>query len=215
MNPKPSDPPAAGDAAAGSVPYADYVPVSDATLSLARANVVAIALLPAMTVAFLAPTALLYGWDALGAGFRAAIHPWLFIHVLLVAIVVHELLHAVGYRYVGGVPRAAIRFGMNWKALAPYAHCAAPMTARAYALSAALPLIVLGIVPNLAGLLTGAGWLVFWSFFLSIAASGDIAILWAIRAVPATAIVRDHPSRAGCEVLAPGPDVGIMAHTGE
>jgi hypothetical protein len=33
------------------------------------------------------------------------------------------------------------------------------------------------------------------------AAGGDLAVLLATRGVPATATVRDHPSKPGCEVL--------------
>jgi hypothetical protein len=32
-------------------------------------------------------------------------------------------------------------------------------------------------------------------------AGGDLAIIWILRRVPGRTLVRDHPSRAGCEVV--------------
>ena len=66
----------------------------------------------------------------------------------------------------------------------------------------ALPTLVLGVIPGLLGLLLGNFLLAFWAVIMLVSGSGDLAILWAIRPVPGDAIVRDHPSRAGCLVRA-------------
>lgn len=121
--------------------------------------------------------------------------------LFFVGIMGHEWLHAVGFRLAGKVPSDSIRYGFNWKGLAPYAHCHAAMKAKAYRLGVMLPGLVLGALPAIAGLAAGVWWLVVWGALMFIAAGGDAAILLAVRHVPGEALVEDHPTRVGCRVL--------------
>jgi hypothetical protein len=182
-------------------PARDY----DATISMVAANLIAIGLLPLFVAVLVLPFWLVWGSAVLGAGFRSVARLEVLIPLFLALVVVHEGLHAAGFLGFAHVRREDIRFGINWKALSPYAHCRAAVRAGAYKLSVALPGFVLGIVPSVTGLLTGNAWLALWGFFMVIAAAGDVAILWAIRRVPRDATVLDHPSRAGCQVLAQRP----------
>ena len=173
----------------------------DATISMTAANLIAIGLLPLFVATLLLPYLGLWGVAALGAGFRSVARLQVLIPLFAALVVIHELLHATGFLLFAKVGRKDIRFGVNWRALSPYAHCKAAVGARAYKWAVALPGLVLGVLPNAIGLVTGSGWLLLWGFFMVIASAGDIAILWAIRRVPAVAVLRDHPSRAGCQVL--------------
>lgn len=105
---------------------------------------------------------------------------------------------------VGKAPADAIRYGFNWKGLAPYAHCYAVMSARSYRIGVALPGIVLGILPAVVGLVAGVWWLAAWGAVMLVSAGGDLAVLLAVRRVPGEALVQDHPSRVGCHVLEMG-----------
>ena len=182
----------------------------DASISLVHANLLAVALIPVLGALVLVPYALLWGIPGLEtsgeeAGFRfsSPVESTLtFISFLFGAIVVHELLHGVGFYLVGKIPRAKIGFGVKWLTFTPYCHCAEPMPASAYRWAVALPTLVLGVIPGLLGLLFGNFLLAFWAVIMLVSGSGDLAILWAIRSVPGAAIVRDHPSRAGCLVRA-------------
>lgn len=172
----------------------------DATMSMARASILALLTIPVALLLFVLP----YFWLRDGANNprpTAGSLVWFFV-LLLLGIVVHELLHAVGFVWAGKVPRTAVKFGFNWKALAPYAHSRQPMTASAYRISVALPGLLLGLVPGLLGSVFGSYLMVLWGAFMFMAAGGDWAVLWAVRRVPGATPVRDHPSRAGCEVLA-------------
>jgi hypothetical protein len=186
--------------AAGSEAAVDDV-AYDATISMRAANGIAIAVLPLFVAVLVLPYWGIWGAAALGAGFRSVARLHILIPLFAVLVVAHELLHAAGFLYFAKVRREDIRFGMNWRALTPYAHCKAAVRARAYKGAVLLPGLLLGVLPNAIGLATGNGWLLLWGFFMLIAAAGDAAILWAIRRVPGDAIVRDHPSRAGCQVL--------------
>lgn len=124
-----------------------------------------------------------------------------FIVVFIAGIVVHELLHAVSWVYLGRKSWSAIEFGVVWKTLTPYAHCKEPVEIRCYRWAVALPGIVLGLVPSLIGIITGNGAVVLFGLIFTLAAAGDALILWVIRSVEAGKLVEDHPSRAGCYVI--------------
>ncbi|MEJ2749206.1 MAG: DUF3267 domain-containing protein, partial [Anaerolineae bacterium] len=130
-----------------------------------------------------------------------AARPWPILLALVGGILVHELLHAVGFVWVGKAPVTAVKLGFSWKGLAPYAHCRVPMRASAYRLAIILPGLVLGILPGMWGIVQRSLPLVLWGILMIVAAGGDLAVLLAIRHVPGAAWVRDHPTKAGCQVL--------------
>jgi hypothetical protein len=131
-------------------------------------------------------------------------HLWETVPLLIALVVAHELLHALGFLVFGRVERRAIRFGIQWKTITPYAHCGVPVTARVYRAAVALPGLLLGILPCIIALTFGSGWLLIWGALMTMAAGGDAAILWAVRSVPGPLLVSDHPTRAGCMVIAAG-----------
>jgi hypothetical protein len=177
-------------------------PAADATVSWVTANLVAVAFIPLTILGLCLPYALIWG-DAMVSLERLfeGMVWWTAVFIFLLSIIVHELLHAVGYMWAGGVPRTAIKFGFSWRGLAPYAHCHQPMTARAYRTAVLLPGLILGLIPGILGLLFGSFWLTLFGTIMLIAAGGDAAVLLAIRQLPASTIVRDHPSKVGCEIL--------------
>jgi hypothetical protein len=122
------------------------------------------------------------------------------ILALIGLLVAHELLHALGWMIAGRLGRDQISFGLDRKTLNPYTHVHVPMTARAYRFGAALPGILTGLLPTLAGWVIGSGPLTLLGAFMSIGAVGDLIILWVIRRVPGHTLVIDHPTRAGCWV---------------
>jgi hypothetical protein len=129
---------------------------------------------------------------------------WIWAPALVLGIVVHELIHGFAWAWAARKPLSAIRFGVNWKALAPHAQCTVPLPASAYRLGAAAPGLLLGIVPALAGTLTGVGGVAAFGWLMVLGAGGDIVVLWLIRSVPPASLVQDHPSRAGCIAAAQG-----------
>jgi hypothetical protein len=207
----------AGGAAPAAPEAGEYEPGWwDASISLVRANLLAVALIPLLGALVLAPYALLWGIPGLTAGPDGATFAYTspvestvtFISLLFAAIVVHEALHGVGFALIGKIPRAKIGFGIKWLTFTPYCHCAEPMPANAYRWAVALPTLALGVLPGLLGILTGSFLLAFWAVIMLVSGSGDLAVLWAIRKVPGDAIVRDHPARAGCLVRAESAGTG-------
>lgn len=179
----------------------------DLSISLKKANVYGVLLMMPLGVVLAVPYIALWGVDAFGSAWSAALdHGFLALAVLINGIVVHELIHGLSWMFFGKKPRSAITYGFQLKTLTPYAHCKEPMGARAYRLGAAMPGVILGVVPWLIGTLIEDSLLLIFGFIFTIAALGDAMILWLLRSVEPHARVIDHPTRAGCYVLEPDAD---------
>ena len=167
-------------------------------MSVARANLVALAWLPLSGALALAPYAALWGPDRLRA--LPATLPALPVGLALMAaaVLVHELLHAAGFLLFGRAPRGQVRIGFQRRTLTPFASCSTPVTAAAYRAAGLLPGLVLGGVPILAAWATGSAALVLWGWVMLALAGGDVAAVWAMRSVPADARVIDDPHLVGC-----------------
>ena len=118
--------------------------------------------------------------------------------VFIVGIVVHELIHGITWMLATHKGFSHLSFGVI--KMSPYCHIDVPMPKRQYVAGALMPLLLLGVLPTLVALAIGNYfWLLVGIIFIT-AAAGDIMIVWAIRKEPATALVYDHPSEAGCYV---------------
>lgn len=151
-----------------------------------------------------------WGWPALLEGLAQAFSLPLFAVVFGLGVLIHEGLHALGWKVFGQVPWSAIKFGFMWKALMPYAHCQVPLRAAAYRWGGALPGLLTGLLPAALGLAFGSGVLLVFGLVFLTAAAGDALVLWALRGVPADARVIDHPSRPGCLVMKRQPETARM-----
>ncbi len=129
------------------------------------------------------------------------IHPLEVLVGFVLLIVLHEGIHAIGWKIASGLPWSAFTFGFAWRAMAPYCHAKQPMNVRAYRIGAVLPLILTGIVPWLIGLALADATITVLGTLLITGAVGDIYVLWSLREMPASARVIDHESNAGCVVL--------------
>ncbi|MDX1438440.1 MAG: thioredoxin domain-containing protein [Rubricoccaceae bacterium] len=172
----------------------------DRSFSMLQANFSALALVGPPIALALTVFVLLYGWAPLYTPVQNQFA--LSIVLVIAGVVVHEILHVVAWKLAARPPSGTVRLGFYWKALTPYAHCSVPMSAKDYQIGAATPGIVLGIIPIVVGLALGwGGWMMFGMLF-TLAAGGDALIIWLLRGVPGVRLVKDHPSKAGCLVLA-------------
>lgn len=173
----------------------------DLTVSFLSANLLALPIVLVTPVAVIALHLGLHPSSSLHS-MLAGGNVLLLLTCLLLLVVVHEWLHAAGF-FIGGASRHHVAFGFDVKTLTPYAHCAQPLPARAMRLAIALPGIVLGLLPALAGLVSGVGLLSLLGGVGIATASGDVLMLWLLRRVPADRLLADHPKRVGCYVLRP------------
>lgn len=176
-------------------------PGEDRSISMARANVLALATMPVTAALVMVPYVLLHGVRALAGGWNGVMGPLVFIPLVLVSVVVHEGLHGLGF-LMSGVPRSSLRFGVQRQTLTPYASCTVAVEARRYRFAAALPALVLGMIPAIIGWATGWAPAAVYAVWMLWFAGGDLLILWIIRDLPAQTLVIDHPDRAGCRIVA-------------
>ncbi|MEI3894651.1 MULTISPECIES: DUF3267 domain-containing protein [unclassified Bacillus (in: firmicutes)] len=118
-----------------------------------------------------------------------------------VSIIIHELLHAIGFNFFGKVNWSDIKFGIVWKSLTPYAHCKKAIGINAYRISILMPIVILGILPTFIGLLIGNGFITILGTFMILGGLGDVLIFYLIYSYDANSIVKDHSEKIGCEVF--------------
>ncbi|MDR8393152.1 DUF3267 domain-containing protein [Aliifodinibius sp. S!AR15-10] len=174
----------------------------DYSISMVKANLISVGLFIPLSLLFLIPYGMIWGARKTGSDLTLFYQePLFFIFLMIVGVIAHELLHGFTWICLGDKSWSSIRFGVNWKALAPYAHCVEPVEISAYRWGAAMPGIVLGLLPFLAGMATGSGWFILFGYMLAITASGDLLILWITRGLKSGTLVQDHPERVGCQVV--------------
>lgn len=120
---------------------------------------------------------------------------------ILAGIVLHELLHGLGWVFFAKSKFRSLSFGFMMPELAPYAHCKEPLPVYGYRIGILLPGIFLGLAPALYGIVTGSFiWLCYGMLF-TWAASGDFIMFWQIRNLKSKMMIMDHPEKLGCIVL--------------
>lgn len=171
----------------------------DLSISMDRANVIVLfASIPVVVAQFA-----LYRWIHGTGRMETTWNVIILIGVVLLGILVHELIHGIGWVIFGHKPFSSIKFGFQWKTFTPYAHLTEPVEVKAYRIATFLPGFVLGFLVYILSLVLGDGNLFWFSLVHTAAAGGDWLILWLIRNVKAGMQVEDHPTNAGCYVLEP------------
>lgn len=172
---------------------------TDLSISMGQANIYS--LLFAVPIAITLAWIYIYRW---GLGQFAAGFNDLFADILVVLIlgtVTHELIHGLTWMLFGRLPLNSIKFGFQLKSFTPYAHCKVPLKVNPYRIGTAMPGIVLGVIPAIIGIVNGSGWLLTFGLFFTVAAGGDMLILWLLRNVSSDKLVEDHPTNAGCYII--------------
>jgi hypothetical protein len=112
---------------------------------------------------------------------------------LVLSVALHELLHLVGYVWIGGAPIDSVHFELRGVAIV--ARCDVPLPARSYRAAVALPGVVLGLVPTIVGLALGLALITEYGAVMLGASAGDVAVLWALRKYRADEEVVDRSGR--------------------
>ena len=175
-----------------------YDPSKLRDVSVPLNTIVAQALVPSivLTIAPLIPHVLIWGFGA-----AHLLDYVLGLVAVVLLVVAHEAVHALGWILFAGVKPKDIQFGIAWKTLSPYAHSMVAMPAGGYRVGVVLPLIITGIVPVVIGIGLNLGWLTAAGAILVSGAVGDLFVLRVIKDIPASALVIDHPDNAGCYVV--------------
>ncbi len=137
--------------------------------------------------------------------FNSLFGPWgiYALLALVLGIVFHELIHGLTWSLFAKKGLQSIRYGILKKTMTPYCHCSEPLSVKHYIIGAAMPGIVLGILPAVIALFTGSLSLFALGMFFTMAAGGDMMIIYMLRKQPMHYLVQDHPSKIGCYLFKP------------
>lgn len=170
------------------------------TVTLLQANLYSLPIIILLMGIMITSYLLLWSKEAFLEGFRGFRYFYTYL-MLILGFFLHEVIHLLAYRFLGKVPGNKIHIGFQFKSLTPYAHCNQPISLTAYRWSALLPGILMGLLPGMFFLINGNAYLFLLAAIFTIAAGGDFLLVWLLRNIPATALVLDHPEKAGCIIL--------------
>jgi len=101
----------------------------------------------------------------------------------------HELLHVVGFRIARGLAGDQISIRWSRRFLLPHVALRVPVGVRRLRFAALLPGVLTGVLPLIAGALTGHGKLVVLGALMAAAAGGDLAIVVAVRGLERSTLI--------------------------
>ena len=139
------------------------------------------------------PFTLIWGWNTLFSK-----PPFLELFILFIlGIMIHELIHGITWACCAKNSFRSIKFGFLWEGLMPYCHCKESLPVKQYIIGAALPTIILGILPAIYALCTGNILALWFSVVLLFGGAGDAMIIRKLWPLDHNMQIMDHPSKPG------------------
>ena len=131
---------------------------------------------------------------------EASFFPLVVVAVVLLLTVLHELIHGAVFGWFAPHRYKAIQFGVIWSMLTPYCACTEPLTRGQYLLGAAMPTIVVGLLPAaIAIAMNDLGWFTI-ALLMVIGGGGDMLIILKLitfRPQGKETLFCDHPTLPG------------------
>ncbi len=116
----------------------------------------------------------------------------------------HEGIHGLTWALCTPRHFKTIEFGFMREYLTPYCTCVEPMGRKAYLAGSMMPLIALGVIPAVAGIVTGNGVIFALGLLMVLGASGDMLVAVQLMRHHGNAgemLCVDHPSECGLVVF--------------
>ncbi|MCL1943555.1 MAG: DUF3267 domain-containing protein [Candidatus Azobacteroides sp.] len=123
--------------------------------------------------------------------------------VLIISIFVHEFLHGICFAFSGKNRFNSVKFGIDLKSFAFYAHCKDSITKKQAVIASLMPAIVLGFFPLLYAYLFSNPW--WWLFGLVSTVGGVGDFIYCYHLITKTKsgdVIMDHPEKMGFMVVA-------------
>ena len=171
----------------------------DLTINMSKANLFAVSLFVLLLI--------------VGAGLYYLVHRSVdftgyslvvFLVAVAVLSVAHELIHGLSWSRFTPHRFKDIEFGIQKTTITPYCTCLVPLKKQHYLIGAAMPLVVLGIIPMIVGIAIGNSNVVFMGTVMAASAAGDILIMKSLIGYKSSAgeiVYMDHPTEAGSVVF--------------
>ena len=126
--------------------------------------------------------------------------PVLLFGLFIPGAALHELLHGLTWAAFCKNGLKSITYGMHWKLLTPYCHCKEILPFIPYVIGGMMPGLVMGLLPTITAFILGNLPLFIVGLLFTVAAGGDMLVLWMLRHCQHTDLVLDHPDMIGCIV---------------
>jgi hypothetical protein len=165
------------------------------TMGVGQANMIVLLMIIPIVAMIIFPFILIWDYETFETGNDQFMD--YFLLYLPGGIIIHELLHGLTWGYFASNGLKSIKFGVKWKFLTPYCHCKEPLKVKHYKLGGAMPLIVMGIIPSIIGLIIGHGGILSFGMVFTLGAGGDIIALFMLRELDQNIYVSDHPEKLG------------------
>jgi hypothetical protein len=122
---------------------------------------------------------------------------WIKVISIVLAILVHELIHGFIFALYASHGFRSVTFGFNKNIGAFYCHCKEPIRVKHYRRAGIAPLIILGLIPLAIGFITGVGWFKTFGLLLTIGGFGDLLIYLKLLKFEKNRLILDHPYKLG------------------
>jgi hypothetical protein len=122
---------------------------------------------------------------------------WMKYAAVLLAIVLHELIHGFIFAWYAPAGFRAVKFGASLEMGAVYCHCKEPVRVKHYRRAGLAPIIILGLVPLVFALVTGVHWICTFGLLLTAGGFGDLLIWFRLLKYDRNMMIRDHPDKLG------------------
>jgi hypothetical protein len=122
---------------------------------------------------------------------------WIKAVSIVLAIAVHELIHGLIFALYAPKGFRSVTFGFNTKIGAFYCHCKEPIRVKHYRRAGIAPLVILGLIPLIAGFITGVSWFKTFGLLLTIGGFGDLIVYLKLRKLENNRLILDHPDKLG------------------
>lgn len=165
------------------------------TMGFGKVNLYALLLVFPISIVYLSFFTLIWGYERIQLGIESIMD--YFFYIIISGIIIHELLHGITWGSFAVNGMKSIKFGFKWKYLTPYCHCKEALKVKQYKLGASMPLIVLGIIPSIFGIIMGNGAIFLYGLLFTYVAAGDIIGLLMLRKLDNNTYVIDHPDKMG------------------
>ena len=126
---------------------------------------------------------------------------WVKAISIILAIVVHELIHGIIFAIYAPNGFKSVSFGFNAKLGAFYCHCEQPIRVKHYRRAGIAPLVILGLIPLIFGFITGVAWFKTFGLLLTIGGFGDLLVYIKLLKINRNLFVLDHPDKLGFKII--------------
>ncbi|MCR4657018.1 MAG: DUF3267 domain-containing protein [Lachnospiraceae bacterium] len=167
----------------------------DLTINMGKANLFAVLLLIPLAVIGFG----LYYLVNHGLEWRR-INFLILLVALIMLIVAHELIHGLSWSLFTPGRFKDVEFGILRSSLTPYCACLVPLKKAHYFFGSVMPLVILGIIPMIIGIVIGNPLILFLGIIMADSAAGDLMIIARLLGYKSSAeeiIYMDHPTQAG------------------